>query len=200
MYESVWVRTAVAVIAAGVLALLAAACSGGKPSPARSGGRPKVGGSATSPSAVAYSGCMRSHGVPKFPDPDPDPGGGRLPKTDARQLGVSTSQLQAAQRSCQPLLPTGGSSDQQAEQCFNAGNCPQALVEQIMTAQRKYAQCMRSHGLPKFPDPSLDSQGRPVFVISISKNGFDPHSAQYMAKEDLCQRRAPAPEARQVSP
>jgi hypothetical protein len=143
---------------------------------------------------------MRSHGVSRFPDPDPGSGGG-IPKTDPQRLGVSSSQLQAAQQACRPLLPNaGGSLDQQSEQCFLAGNCPQALVQQILTAQRAFAQCMRSHGLPKFPDPSIDSEGRPVFVISISEDGFDPHSAQYMTKEDECQRLAPAPEARQVSP
>jgi hypothetical protein len=59
-------RTAAAIIAAG-LALLAAACGGG--SQAGSGGSPTAAGSSNSPSAVAYSACMRSHGVPNYPDP-----------------------------------------------------------------------------------------------------------------------------------
>ncbi len=144
---------------------------------------------------------MRSHGVPNYPDPDIS---GQLPKTSAQQLGVSSSQYQAAQRACQPLLPNTGSMsfEQQIQQCYQAGDCPQALVQQILTAQRKYARCMRSHGLPNFPDPTIDSEGRPVFVISISKNldGLNPHSLRYRSKEDVCQRLAPAPEGRQVSP
>jgi hypothetical protein len=140
---------------------------------------------------------MRSHGVPNFPDPQSN---GDPPKVDAQRLGVSTSQLQAAQQACQPLLPAGGSLDQQTEHCMSTGNCPPALVQQILTAERKFAQCMRSHGVPKYPDPTIDSQGRPIFVFSISKNGFDPHEPQIMTKEDECQRLAPAPEPRQVNP
>src|SRR6266536_2168452 len=61
-------RTVAAVIATAVLALLAVACSGGSPSSAGSGGSSSVGGSTNSQKALAYSRCMRSHGVPKFPD------------------------------------------------------------------------------------------------------------------------------------
>src|SRR5882724_4226751 len=57
------------------LALLAAACTGGPPS-ADPGGTPGAGGQASSSSAVGYSRCMRSHGVPDFPAPD---GPERLP-------------------------------------------------------------------------------------------------------------------------
>ncbi|MGH3288173.1 MAG: hypothetical protein ACRDPD_26410 [Streptosporangiaceae bacterium] len=178
-------RTVAAVIAAGVLALLTAAC-GGSPSSAGSGGSPNAGGSANFPSAVAYSACMRSHGVPDFPDPG---SGGAIPKADAQQLGVSSSQFSAAQQACQRLLPaSGGSLEDQAHQCMVSGVCPQALVQQMLTAQRQFARCMRSRGEPNFPDPTLDSQGRPVFVWSISKTGMNPNSAQFQAKEAECQR------------
>jgi hypothetical protein len=135
--------------------------------------------------------------VPSFPDPGD---GGAIPKGDAQHFGVGTTQFQAAQQACQQLIPASGSLDQQSEQCFQTGNCPQALVQRILAAQRQFAACMRSHGLPKFPDPILDSEGRPVFTWSISGTGMDPHSTQYLAKDDECQRQAPAPEARQVDP
>jgi len=137
--------------------------------------------------------------VPNFPDPTSN---GQVPKADPQQLGVSTSQLQAAQRACQHLLPNTGSLEQQTEQCMSSGNCPPALVQQILTAERKFARCMRSHGLPKWPDPTIDSEGRPVFAISISKDlgGVDPHSAQISSKEDECGRLTGSPEPRQVNP
>src|ERR1700683_3556785 len=103
-------RTATAVIATVVLVLLAA-CSG-SPSSTGSGGL-SAGGSAGSPSAIAYSACMRSQGVPNYPDPDSS---GQLPKGDAQQFGVSTSRYQAAQQACQHLLPTGESLHQQEYQ------------------------------------------------------------------------------------
>ena len=67
-------RTAAGIIAAAGLALLTAAC-GGSPSSTGSGGSSNAGGAANQ-REVAYSHCMRSHGVPNFPDPS---GSGRGP-------------------------------------------------------------------------------------------------------------------------
>jgi hypothetical protein len=46
-------------------------------------------------------------------------------------------------------------------------DCPPALVQQMLTADRRLAQCMRSHGVPNFPDPTTDSNG-PVFDITAA--------------------------------
>jgi len=182
-------RTAAAIIATAALVLLAAACSGGSPAFTGSGGSPSAGGSTSSPSAVGFSGCMRSHGVPNYPDPDSN---GTLPKTSAQQLGVSSSQFNAAQRACQNLLPaTSGSFGQQVRQCYLAGNCPPALVQQMLTVGRKFARCMRNHGVSNWPDPTLDSQGRPFF--NLSGQGIthsESHSAQMGAKAQECGRVA----------
>ena len=103
------------------------------------------------PSCVAYSQCMRSHGLPNFPDP----ASGVPPKVTAQELGVSSSRLQVAQGACQHLLPaTGGSlTASSLQQCYLAGVCPQALVQQALSAGREFAQCMRSHGAPTGPTP-----------------------------------------------
>src|SRR5215472_13371950 len=93
-------RTAAAVLAMVGLALLAAAC-GGSPSSTGSGGSPNAGGGASSPSAVGYSRCVRSHGVPNFPDPDSS---GHMNKDVLRQLGVSAV-IRAAEYACQDLNP-----------------------------------------------------------------------------------------------
>jgi hypothetical protein len=179
-------RTAVAVIAAAVLALLAAACSG-SPSSAGSGGSPNAAGTSGSPSAVAYSACMRSHGVPNFPDPT---SGGQVPKADPQQLGVSTSQYQAAQQACQHLIPaTGSTAEQQQEtQCAMADNCSQAVVQQWMSGLRTLAQCLRSHGEPSWPDPIISSQGRNQGLphFNYSQAGIDHHSSQVLAKVQVC--------------
>jgi hypothetical protein len=179
-------QTAAAVIAAAVLALVAAACSGSSPSSAVSGDSPRAAGSSSSPSAVAYSACVRSHGVPNFPDPD---SGGGIPKVDALHLGVSASQLQAAQQACESVYPNnGGSLSVSLRQCEETGDCPQAVVQQVMTQLRKFSQCMRSHGVPKWPDPTIDSQGRPAVVIYPWKLGVDPDSNQVNTEMDECRR------------
>jgi hypothetical protein len=95
-------RTAAAVIAATAVALLAAACSGAGRSSDGSGGSPRAGASTNTPSAVAYSACMRFHGVPNFPDPDSK---GMPGQADPQHLGVSSSRYQAAEQACQHLLP-----------------------------------------------------------------------------------------------
>jgi hypothetical protein len=185
------VRTAAAIIAAAALALLAAACSSGSsPSSAGSGGSLAAGGSAGFPSAVAYSACMRSHGVPNYPDPDNN---GQLPKTDAQLLGLSTSRYQAAQQACQHLLPTGGSIQQQEHQCMQNSDCPPALVQQMMAADLKLARCMRSHGVPNFPDPTNGGSAGPIF--NITKSGISDaasHTSQFEAKLTECGRLAGA--------
>ncbi len=138
---------------------------------------------------------MRNYGVPNYPDPDSS---GQLPKTSAQQLGVSNSRFASAQQACQRLLPNAGSSLQQQLECIRAGDCPPALVQQILSAQRNYARCMRSHGVPNFPDPTLDSQGQPVFDTTRAGISHELiHSPQYRSAELECNRLAPAPESRE---
>ncbi len=146
---------AAAIIAIAVLVLPAAACDS-SPSSTGAGGSSNAGGpvssQAASSTAVAFSHCMRSHGVPDFPDPTSR---GGVPKVTPQQVGVSNSRFQVAQRACAQLLqPT------------------QAQVPQIMTGMLKFARCMRSHGVPNWPDPSIDRNGQPVFNIS----GINPDS------------------------
>ena len=178
-------RAAAAIIAAAALVLLAAGCSGspsstdpgGSRSATGSGGSPSAGGSANSP-LLAFSQCMRSRGVPDFPDPQPGATNAKFP--GAQQLGVSSSQYQAADNACQHLLPAG------VDDQF-----PPAEVQQLLIGMRQFSQCMRSHGVPTFPDP-VATNGQVKFVISVSKDGFNPHSPQILAKAHACQHVLPA--------
>ena len=172
---------AAAIVATAILAM--AACSSGG-SPSSTSGSPHARGSSSSSSAVAYSACMRSNGVPNFPDPDSK---GNPPQADPQHLGVSSSQLQAAEQACQHLLPTSGSLQQQTQQCLLFGDCPQTLLQQLLIVERRYAQCMRSHGVPDWPDPTVGAKGRPVFDLSSA--GIDPQSvdsSQFRSMEGEC--------------
>jgi len=174
-------RSAAAIIATAAIGLLAA-CSG-SPSLAGSSGSPNAGGSASSPSAVAYSQCMRSHGVPNFPDP---PSTGGIPKGSAQEFGVTSSQYQAAETACRHLFPATGGSIQL---CETTGDCPQAVVQQALTVMRKYARCMRAHGVPNFPDPTIGSQGRPFFDVSNAGITLQyTHSSLFESKDGECER------------
>jgi hypothetical protein len=152
-------RTTAAILATTALALSAAACSG-SPSSTGSGGSPNAGGSANSSSAVAYSHCMRSHGVPNYPDPNSgNTMSDGLPKVSSQLLGVSSSQFQAAQTSCRHLLPNGGQAIQSASQ-------------QLLSDGLKFARCMRSDGVPNWPDPTRSTPtavalGAPSYMFQM---------------------------------
>lgn len=113
---------------------------------------------------------MRSHGVPGFPDPN---GQGQISKDQILQLRVSGPRLQAASQACEKLWPYQPPS--------------QARQRQELTYYLRFARCMRSRGVPGFPDPTVGGGGRVEFAISISKDGFDPHSPQILAKAHQCQ-------------
>lgn len=173
------------IIATTILAVLAAGCGGSSSTGSRGSSNPQ--GSSSAPSAVAFSACMRADGVPNFPDPN---AGGRPLEVDAQQLGVSDSLYQAAEQTCRHLLPTGGSLQQLTHQCLLYGDCPQTLVAHLMTLERKYAECMRSHGVPNWPDPSISPKGgRPVFDLGGA--GIDTQSTdspQFVSKDRECRR------------
>jgi hypothetical protein len=159
-----------------VTALLAAC--GSSPSSTSSGGLPQAGGSVNA-QLLAFSRCMRSNGVPRFPDPLPGQVTAKFP--GAQDLGVSASVYQTAQDACQHLLPNGGSAPDQAE------------VQQELSGMRSFSQCMRSHGVPNWPDPIVDAQGRPVFDLGragISQS--EARSPQLTAKLDECGHLLPS--------
>jgi hypothetical protein len=177
--------TATATIAITVLALLMVAC-GGSSSPGAAG-RGSPGNSAVG-SAVAYSACMRSHGVPNYPDPGSD---GNLPKGNAQAFGISNSQYQAAERACRHLLPSSDTGfTASLTQCLETGDCPHAMVQRALTEGLRFARCMRNQGVPNWPDPTIDSIGRPSFQttaagISIAAT----RSPQMLSKIGHCQNQ-----------
>jgi hypothetical protein len=164
------------------VALLAAAC-GGSSSSGATGGSP---GNSASAGAVTYSACIRSHGVPSYPDPDP---GGSLPKGNAQAFGVSDSHFQAAESACQDLLPSSDTNfDASLRQCLANGDCPPAVVQRALTKGRKFARCMRAQGVSNWPDPTIDSMGRPSFQVAAADISYDAtRSAQMLSKIGHCE-------------
>jgi hypothetical protein len=111
--------------------------------------------------ALKFSQCMRAHGVADFPDPS---------STGAVPVPVNPSgQFTAAQKACRRYAPPGPSPAQQAQAA------QQALA---------LAVCMRAHGLPNFPDPTIGPHG------AINRNyqaaGIDPYSAAFQSAIKHC--------------
>lgn len=112
---------------------------------------------------------MRSSGVPHWPDPT---SGGSFDKSKLtlQQLGVSSTQLQAAQDVCSHLLPTASSAQRRLA-------AAQAL---------RFSQCMRGHGVTSFPDPG--SGGRIPDPASL---GIDQGSPLFQAANQACRAFRP---------
>jgi hypothetical protein len=144
---------------------------------------------------TAFSRCMRSHGVPKYPDPLTN---GQLPKVSLQQLGISSSQFQSAQFACRDLYPAGSSLQQEEAACGRNDDCSPAVVQQWLVADLKLARCMRSHGTPNFPDPASGGASGPYFPISkVGISDAASHEPQFMAELSECGRLVgdTAPEA-----
>jgi hypothetical protein len=130
---------------------------------------------------------------PNFSRPAARYGGGALPKSNAQSLGVSSSQYQSAQNACEHLLPGGGVAvnDAPVTQCLSTGDCSMSLRQQLMNGMLEFSQCMRSHGVPNFPDPTIDSQGSPGIDLAAVA-GTDWRSAQIEDKLAARQRLLPS--------
>jgi hypothetical protein len=147
------------VIAAGLLAagLLASACSSGSGS----------GGNQDSlAQTLAYSKCMRSHGVPNFPDPVQGPNG----QVSLGGLGLHSPQANSARRACRSLAPPG------------------TAVQAVSTTQQKaflrWAACIRANGVPGFADPTF-SGGGPQFTVPRNENAATLQAAERTCEHDL---------------
>jgi hypothetical protein len=161
-----------------MVAVLVTACSGGSGGPGIANVASSSASASSTPSdsastgPLAYSRCMRSHGLSKFPDPGSD--GGPVKETP-QQLGVSSSQFNTAQSVCAHLLPDTGN-----DQAWTP-----AQAQEVMNVYRNFARCMRSGGLQNWPDPKLEvDRGDAVFMLP---SGMDPNSSQISSKIGECQ-------------
>jgi hypothetical protein len=155
--------TAIAAIAAAVLALLAAAC----------GGSPRTPSAAPTQQsgALAFARCMRSNGVPNWPDPKSS-GAFEKSKLTSQRLGAA-AKVQAAQSACRHLLPNGGG--------------PTSTEVQHVKAQGlQFAQCVRNHGVPNFPDPGSDGR-----IPDPAGVGVDQGSPKFKAANQACGKYRP---------
>jgi hypothetical protein len=122
--------------------------------------------------AVAYARCMRRHGVSHFPDPTPNPGGGfgfQINGTRGSDLAPNNQTFLAAEQACRSLFP-------------GHGQTPPAPVQKI-AAEVKWAGCMRSHGVPSFPDPN--AQG------AFDSSRFDDTSRPFQTASKACKSLEP---------
>ena len=184
-------RCPVVVMAAAAIAfpLLASACGGSSDSEVPRVASTNSSGTSTSRSSssasskgnpAAYSACMRKHGVPNFPDPDSS-GGIKLTSgqtKDGKKTGVDTNspQFASAQKACRSLLPNGGRPSAEAQ------------AKEVQSALA-FARCMRSHGVPKFPDPEIRPDGG--MLQTLGSEDVNTESPQFKNAQQACHKLVP---------
>jgi hypothetical protein len=105
---------------------------------------------------------MRSHGVPNFPDPGPN-------GVDLDGVDTQTPAFQSAHQACTPLQPAGSTDRSSAS-------------DSERLAAINNAKCMRSHGVPNFPDPEFLASGG----NTVSLDGLDTQSPAFKHAQAAC--------------
>jgi hypothetical protein len=156
------------------LSLLAAGCGGGSGSPrvANVATSTTSAAAATQNGAFAFARCMRSHGLPGWPDPTND---GGFDKSKLRQLGYSVARVRVVEDGpCNHLL--GGSSEGQTITLTDRADYLQA------------AACMRTHGFPGFPDPTFQNNS----VQTNIPSSINQDSSRFKSAATTCTKLIPA--------
>ena len=110
---------------------------------------------------LAFTDCMRAHGVAGLANPGPEALKG--------ELAPSTPHSPAFVRAfpaCSHLLPFGGPQD-------DRGTDPRETA-----AALAFAQCIRNHGFPSFPDPTTTGQLTHEMVAAAGINLNQPAVVQ----------------------
>ena len=157
-------RAGVLAAAVAGAALLVAACSGS----GGGGSSPAAAGPPAFQNALAYAQCMRSHGEPGFPDPDS--------KGNFLNLGpvnIHSPQYLSASKVCGHLLPSY--------------KVTPAQRNQELSSALKYSACMRSHGIPSYPDPIELANGN----IELRLGAGHGNSPQQQAAAQACRKFLP---------
>ena len=156
-------------------ALGLAACGSSQPN--AGGSTVGQGDPAGATKALAFARCMRSHGVSNFPDPT----GGELrlqvqktpSSTSVNGVEVNGPAFQKAMQACRSYLPNGGHPSA-------------AQTAQVKAKALAMSRCMRSHGVPDFPDPQFQTAPGGGFGIKIGGPGINPNSPAFQAAQKAC--------------
>jgi hypothetical protein len=153
------------------VALAGCGFTGGSSEAASSGGPQSP---AVTADFLKFSRCMRTHGVPNFPDP----GSNGIQLTPGSGVDPASPAFKAAQGECKNDLPGGGPKGP-----------PPAPSASDVRAALTWAQCIRKHGVPNFPDPSTKSSQEGLFFRGVAfpvGPGFNPQSPAFEQAQKSC--------------
>ena len=157
-----------------------AACGSSSPSSTAAASNAASGKQAA---VLRFAQCVRAHGVPNFPDlPSNGHGGFQIQQSRRSGSGASTKvngvsvngpAFQQAMQACHHYLPNGGVP--------TAAEAAKARAQALAMSR-----CMRSHGVPNFPDPQFQSGPNGGLGIRLSGAGVDPSSPAFQAAQKYC--------------
>jgi hypothetical protein len=119
---------------------------------------------------LAFSRCVREHGVTSYPDPDSN---GHLPSS-GKQIARSSPQFPAAENACMHVLQGGGAAETQGD-------------KQKLAFALKVARCMRSRGFPNYPDPTTSNASSQGSGTRFEGTGIDTKSPRFQTTETACE-------------
>ncbi len=122
---------------------------------------------------------MRTHGEPNIPEPKISKNGAQISVKINASSGIDPSSplFTAAYKACKHLLPNNGAPSK--------GN---AITPADQADYLRAAACMRSHGVPDFPDPSFQNGD----VSFNSRTPIDTNTSQYESALTTCRKLIPA--------
>ena len=127
---------------------------------------------------LQYARCMRSHGVPDFPDPGSS-GGFLNALSRARSDGTidpASPTFTAAARSCARYTPLAHLTPAERAAAYQAGLA--------------FSACVRAHGVPNFPDPGPGPGGGDV--IDLRPAHIDPNDPALLMANRACAHLIPS--------
>jgi hypothetical protein len=158
--------TAAAALAA---ATTIAACGSSSPT---SSSASAGGGSNPASSTLSFSKCMRANGVPNFPDLSGNGMRieGNTQTVSVNGVSVNAPAFRAARQTCEKYMP----------------HTPATPAQSAQQRQRglQFARCMRSHGVPNFPDPKVISSSSGSQQVYLP--GINPQSPAFQAGAKAC--------------
>ena len=155
-----------------------AGCGSSSPSSSNAASTGPKDAAASNQQALRFAACLRSHGVPNFPDPS----GGALNlrvqqggngSTNVNGVKVNGPAFSSAMNACRSYLPNGGHP--------TAAQTAKARAQALAMSR-----CMRTHGVPNFPDPTFQNAPGGGIGVRLGGSGIDRNSPAFQAAARDC--------------
>jgi hypothetical protein len=149
--------------------------------------------------AAAFVACMRQNGVANFPDPLAD---GSIAVSPDDGVDVSADGFKNADKACKSLAPGGsqrggaaGAPSVAPASSAPTKGAPKASSSSAASSgggdrfakATAFVACMRSNGVPTFPDPGQDGS------LQITPDQVDITTPAFQAAEKACKKLMPPP-------